>query len=277
MTGVDLDALAKWQITLEQRVIKFAGQPSFTAIAQQVGAPDIHVEQGVTGDQCKWLVALLVVEQQQRNMLRRVPWRVHDLQAYLAKLQGVALGNLTKIELVSVGAPSNKLGAGATCERLGAGDEIGVNMRLDHMGYLQAVFSGHLYINIDITTRVDDRSHGRFAVAYQIRNLCQAFGKNRFENKHRYLRHSWGHQGLGNGWASVSGIRISAIRPPPSRGIKFSSPPNRSAMARTMEMPRPAPSVRWRPWSPRQKRRPIWDACSGLRPGPRSLIVRRQF
>jgi len=72
-----------------------------------------------------------------------------------------------------------------------------------------------------------------------------------------------------------AGREISATKPPSSLGFNSRVPPNRSAIARTIEMPKPEPSLLFRPWSPRQKRCPIWDACSVVIPGPRSDTVTR--
>ena len=65
------------------------------------------------------------------------------------------------------------------------------------------------------------------------------------------------------------------LLPPPGRAASSRPPPWRAAIARTIEMPRPAPAASGRPASPRQNRWPACAICATVMPGPRSAIVIR--
>jgi len=98
VTGVDFDALTERQVAGEQRGIELGGQLLGAVLAEQVGAADVEVEQGVAGEQGERLIALLAVAQQQRDVLRRVAGRVDDFQADLAEFQHLAIGSLAQLE-----------------------------------------------------------------------------------------------------------------------------------------------------------------------------------
>src|SRR3546814_4955053 len=80
VTGVDLDTLTERQVAGEQSGIELGGQLLGAVLAEQVGAADVEVEQGVAGEQGEGLIALLAVAQQQRDVFRRVAGRVDDFQ-----------------------------------------------------------------------------------------------------------------------------------------------------------------------------------------------------
>ena len=131
-------------------MVQRAGEFSFTAFAQQVGAPDVQVEQGIAGKQRDRLVALLGVEQLQGDMFRRMPGCVHDLQRGLPELYRLATADLAKLELVVIRATADDLCPGALRQRLGAGHEVGMDMCFDGVGDSQASRLGHLQVDIDV-------------------------------------------------------------------------------------------------------------------------------
>src|SRR5262249_4225472 len=55
-----------------------------------------------------------------------------------------------------------------------AGDEVGVQVREEHVRDLQAVLVCEGEISIDVTLRIDDRRDPRLFVADEIRSVCQA-------------------------------------------------------------------------------------------------------
>jgi len=184
VTGVDLDALTERQVAGEQRGIELGGQLLGAVLAEQVGAADVEVEQGVAGEQGEGLIALLAVAQQQRDVLRRVAGRVDDFQADLTELQHLAVGSLAQLETVVRRAATDDLCAAAFGQRLGAGDEVGMDMGFDGVGDAQALLSGQVEVDIDVAPRVDHCGDRGLAVAHQVGNLRQAVSIDRLEDQH---------------------------------------------------------------------------------------------
>ncbi len=153
-------------------------------LAEQVGAADVEVEQGVAGEQGEGLIALLAVAQQQRDVFRRVAGRVDDFQADLAEFQHLAIGSLAQLETVVRRAATDDLGAAAFGQRLGAGDEVGMDVGFDDVGDPQAFFAGQVEVDIDVAPRVDHRGDRGLAVSHQVGNLRQAVGVDGLENQH---------------------------------------------------------------------------------------------
>jgi hypothetical protein len=82
----------------------------------------------------------------------------------------------------------NDLSTCADRQCLRAGHKVRMDVRFYGIGDLQTPLFRHPQVDIVIATRIDYRSHCRFAVADQVGNLRQAIRINRLENEPRYLR-----------------------------------------------------------------------------------------
>jgi hypothetical protein len=58
-----------------------------------------------------------------------------------------------------------------------------MNMRLENMSDGEPCFACHLNINLDIGSRIENRSHSFVVVTKQVRKLGDAFGLNGFKNE----------------------------------------------------------------------------------------------
>jgi len=58
-----------------------------------------------------------------------------------------------------------------------------MNMRLENMRDSEPCFACHLNINLNISSRIENRSHTFVVVAKQVRKFGDAFSLNRVEDK----------------------------------------------------------------------------------------------
>jgi len=74
---------------------------------------------------------------------------------------------------------------GAGGQLAAAGDEVGVDVRLDGVGDREAMPSGQLQVDVHVAARVDDGGVAGTRVANQVRQVGEPVGAHRLEDGHR--------------------------------------------------------------------------------------------
>ena len=163
-----------------QRVVQLARQLIGARLrAEQVRPADVPDEERVSRQNRLRRFRLLPVGHDDRDGLGRVARRLEELQRHLphADLVAVLDGNVRELRaglLAEVDLRARPLGELAV-----AGDEVGVQVRLDHVPDAQALRLRRLDVDVDVTPGIDD---GRLAVrADQIGGLRETAEVELFE------------------------------------------------------------------------------------------------
>ena len=147
-------------------------QPSAT---RRVRPADVADEQRVAGQHRGGRLAVRrVVEDQQRNRLRRVPGGGQRAQPHLAQVDLVAVGERREGVLRRRLGAQVDAGAGAVAQLEVSGEEVGVQVREHDVPDRQAVFLRVGQVLVDVALRVHD--HRPDATARRPRRRTRARG-----------------------------------------------------------------------------------------------------
>ena len=160
-----------------ERVVKVIGEflAGETDRGKQVGPTDVADEQGVAGQHTVGIGVVGMLVDHDAHRLRGVPGGMAELQLNVA--QGVALAVLDRhgVELGLCDRGVDDLGAGRFGKFEVAGEEVGMEVRLDDQLDGHAEFLGVGHVLADITLRIDDHGAAGGLVADQVRGVRQAF------------------------------------------------------------------------------------------------------
>src|SRR4029453_1687731 len=127
--------------------------------------------------------------QQIRHVLGRVAGSIARRHQHFAKCESVAIFYFLGLEAVlSAAFPAgiNPRRFQPRAELTRTAHEIGMNMRLEDMRDSKARFTRHIDVNIDICSRVENRSDPFVIVTEKVGKLRDAFSLNGFKNeRHR--------------------------------------------------------------------------------------------
>src|SRR5262245_1223624 len=137
----------------------------------QVRSPDVADEERVAGQDFLRLIRGLGVDDQNGDAFGRVARGLHDAENDIADPELVAVFGGRAINSRAGFTPEDDLRPSALGKLAMAADEIGVQMRLDHVSDLKPFGFGFVDVLLDVALRIDDRP---FAPgADQIRSMRQ--------------------------------------------------------------------------------------------------------
>ena len=143
-------------------VVQLAGQRALDVVADQVGTAQRPDEEEVAGQQhLRHLRRAGEVVDEKRQVLGCVAGRVQRLDAGLAQRERVALAHRRVrerglVELALVVGGDLDVGAGGLGQRLGAGGEIGVDVRFEDADDAEVSGVGEVEVDVDVAARIDD-------------------------------------------------------------------------------------------------------------------------
>jgi hypothetical protein len=143
-----------------QRVVEFAaklvGRPPERRA--QIRTAHIADEQRVAGEhRIRFRGAAIQIEDLNRNRFRRVSRRFECLQPDVPELDAIAVGERReRILRLCRGAEVNR-GADAIAQLQMSGDEVGVEVRQQHVPDREAVLRCECHVLIDVALRIDHR------------------------------------------------------------------------------------------------------------------------
>ena len=100
--------------------------------------------------------------------------RLERLQPYLAELDDVAVAQRVHLVLGPGGVPEVDGGADAIAQLEVTGDEVGVEMRQEHVGDAKAALVSEREVLIDVTLRIHDGGDAGLLVAHEVGRMRQA-------------------------------------------------------------------------------------------------------
>ncbi len=135
VAGMHLDPLVEHQELLEERIMEIAGKAPGLFLAEQIRAADRADKQRVAAEDPGRLVLLI---HQDREVFRRVPGRVHELDRDVADAQPLTMRRfVVRIPKMRSGSGD---GLGADSGQLaGSAGEVRVDVRLEGVGDAQAL------------------------------------------------------------------------------------------------------------------------------------------
>src|SRR5262245_11842827 len=123
--------------------------------------------------------------QQIRHVLRRMPRSMPRRDEHFAKRETIAVFYSLRSKAV-LGAPFStgiNLRRFKTRAKLArTADQIGMDMRFKDMRDSEPGFARHLNIDLNVSSRIENRSDSFVVVTKQVRKFSDAFGLNCFEN-----------------------------------------------------------------------------------------------
>ena len=126
------------------------------------------------------------IRQDVRDMLGCVPRCVPRRHQCLAESELVALLQFLMFELVfraTFVAHVNVRGIETRLQLARTTHEIGVDVRFENMRNRDACFTCHVDVNVAVRARIENGGNTFIIVAQEIRQLCDAFGLNRFKDE----------------------------------------------------------------------------------------------
>lgn len=165
MRGEELNVVGQRQQLSSQALVELpgdvkAGVDPAGGLVEQIRSPQIADEDEVAGEHEPGLLRCGGVGQQEGEMFGGMPRSVHHPQHQLADGDGVTVSQA--FALVAVLPVSSAFtgqmgsGAGGIGQFSGAGEEIGVNVRLGDVGDAHPLGFGQLQVGADVPTGVDD-------------------------------------------------------------------------------------------------------------------------
>ena len=159
MRRVHLDEVGQRRQLRRDAVVELAGQRALDVVADQVGAAERSHEEEVAREQhLRHLGRARQVVDEERQVLGRVAGRVQRLDAGLAHRDRVALAHRRVrerglVELAFVVRGDVDVGAGGLGQRLRAGGEIGVDVRLEDADDAEVPGVGEVEVDVDVAAR----------------------------------------------------------------------------------------------------------------------------
>lgn len=141
---------------------------------EQVGASDIADEQRVAGEDAVRDGVVGVLVHEDADGLGGVPGRLHDLQGDVTEGDPLALGERADRVLGLGPSAVSDPGAGLVRHLQVAGDEVRMEVRVDHADHREAVRGGVGQVLGDVPARVDDHRLARALVGNHVRRLGEA-------------------------------------------------------------------------------------------------------
>src|SRR4026207_1815393 len=123
--------------------------------------------------------------QQIGHVLRRMPRRMPRRHPDFAKYETIPVFYFFRCKAVlcsTLTAGINLCGFKARAELPRTTDQIGVDVRLEDMRDSEPGFARHLNINLNVSSRIENRSDSFVVVTKQVRKFSDAFGLNCFKN-----------------------------------------------------------------------------------------------
>ena len=190
---VHLDEVGERRQLGRDAVVELAGQRALDVVADQVGAAERTDEEEVARQQhLRHLGRARQVVDEKGQVLGRVAGRVQRLDAGLAQRERVAFVHRRVrerglVELALVVRGDVDVGAGGLGQRLGAGGEIGVDVRLEDADDPKVSGMGEVEVDVDVATRIDD-DHLALALATDSVGIVRkAFVFEAFEEHSRII------------------------------------------------------------------------------------------
>ena len=155
--GIDLHRIGQGEQFGVQAVVQQAGELLWGVIGREVGTSHVADEQGIAGEDGPGLGRPFGVGYENRNTLRRVARRFQEAQDAVAEADFVAIAHR---DVRKFGArPSSEVdgGAGQRSEFGMAGNEIGVQVGLDHMLDAEAVLDCVFDVDSHVPLWIDYR------------------------------------------------------------------------------------------------------------------------
>ena len=138
----------------EERVVEVTGKPARLIGAEQIGAADGSDEQRIAGEDASGSIGFA---HEQRDVLGRVPGRVQYVDCDVPDAQRSRRASLRETGSGGAAPGPATTRAPSGRELACAGDEVGVNVRLDRKRERQPVSRRYRGVRVDVAPGVDDR------------------------------------------------------------------------------------------------------------------------
>jgi uncharacterized protein len=150
VSGMDLHTVAKLEQLLEDRDVEIGGEFPSTFCTEKIRPTHRAHKQRVSG---KHSLRISRMFDEERNVLRRVPWSMNRRQAHIADAELFAV---VCFAMRNTQARSrSSYGDGTCCRQLTrSGHEVGMNMCLDRKRQGEVVLLRELYVDADITAGI---------------------------------------------------------------------------------------------------------------------------
>ena len=177
MGGIDERGVGQLHEFVRDAVVEHVGQlvGRHTDARQEVGPAHVADEERVAGEHGQRLgVALRKIVDEDRDALRRVARRLHDLELHVAVLDHIAILHLHAREFRLRPPAEMDRRPGLVTQFDVAGDEVGMEMREeDVLDRVPAGF-GVGEVLIDVALGIDHRGRLRFVIGDHVRRVRQA-------------------------------------------------------------------------------------------------------
>ena len=140
---------------------------------EKVGAADVPDEEGVAREHAARRVVVSVLVDEDADRLRGVTGGLHDLERHAAEADALAVAQRADLELGLGGAVADP-GARLAGELEVAGEEVGVEVRVDDPDDRQTARRRVVEVLRDVTARVDDDGLSGRLVADEVGRLREA-------------------------------------------------------------------------------------------------------
>ncbi len=135
---------------------------------RQFGPAHVTHHQGVPGERGPRLAAACAVHHDEGEVLGGVPGRVQDVQRNVAQLEFVPVQRLAVVERGAGARTEHALRAQPLGETPGAGQMVGVDVRVDHVPHRHAVVGRRADVNVNLVQRIDHGGDAHAAAPHQV-------------------------------------------------------------------------------------------------------------
>jgi hypothetical protein len=171
MARPDLDLVGEREQALVEGPVDVRGP--LLRLDRQIGAGDVADEQRVAAEEGPGLASPGAVAEQERGVLRAMPWGVQGLDRDLAEDQLPAIGERLMREVDAGHLVNVDHGARGPRQAAVPRDVVRVGMGLENVLDADAVESAEAQVGVDVPLRVDDGGDAGRAVADQVGGAAQ--------------------------------------------------------------------------------------------------------